>query len=520
MAVTTVLLVKENSKGSVDIDRYYIDPLIKAGVSKDSILILPLLYNMPSKVLAKTAKAYLDKLINKIPDTVTNLIIADSSYFKFITAAGKVSTYYGTSIIGKHKGYEKFNCVYVPNYKSLFKNPENKKLIYLGIETSAGKKAKLDIHSSIFGFKHGADKDILDSLYKHPLLTADIETTGLALDSALVSIAFAWTKHDGVAIDLSINGVYELKKFLENYTGILIFHNALFDLKLLIRNLWMKHNTDYDGMLEGLSYFRNCHDTMLLTFVAKNATTHVPLGLKEVALEYVGNYALELEDITKYSKKEILKYNLIDVLGTYYVLEQYHAELDSRIYKEILQPSIYTVLKMMLVGLPMDSERVEEVHNILTAKTNVLKQQIAANDYIQQFNKILQEETCVKANSKLKKLVKTVDQFEDVEFNPGSDLQMRKLLFDMLDLPILETTDGGAPSVKADVLKDLENHTDDSEILDLLTQVQELSDVIKINGTFIKAFKQEKDFLHGSLKLGGTQSGRLSCLVGNSMVLS
>ena len=52
---------------------------------------------------------------------------------------------------------------------------------------------------------------------------------------------------------------------------------------------------------------------MILAYLAKNATTPVSIGLKEVALEYVGNYAIEIKNITKHSKKEILKYNLMMV---------------------------------------------------------------------------------------------------------------------------------------------------------------------------------------------------------------
>ena len=57
------------------------------------------------------------------------------------------------------------------------------------------------------------------------------------------------------------------------------------------------------------------------------------------------------------------------------------------------------------------------------------------------------------------------------------------------------------------------------DILDLLKFVRDLSEVCKINGTFIKAFCDEEMitssptsayFLHGNLKLGGTQSGRLA----------
>ena len=510
MSITTVLLCKEKAMESVEVNNHYLEPLAREGIPESSVLILPLLYNTPTKILAKTAKAYLDKLITKIPTSVTNIVIADSSYFKFITKTTKVSDNYGNVISGGLSGYSQHRCVYVPNYKSLFKQPENKKLIELGIKAIAGTATSVLINSAEYGFKHGSDRELLDNLYKYPVLAADIETTGLDLEAKIVSIAFAWTKHDGVAIDLSINGIYYLKEFLETYKGKLLFHNGLFDVKLLIRSLWMQHATDYTGMMEGLQYFKNFDDTMIMVYLAKNATTKVSLKLKEVALEYVGNYAIEIQDITRYTKAQILKYNLIDALATFYIWENYVSESSSQPYQEIFQPSLYSLIKMMLVGLPMNSNRVEEVHNILAAKEKVLNEQIQQNSCVKVFNKQLQERSWKLANSKLKKLVKPFEDFKSLQFNPSSHLQLSTLLFDSLNLPVIDKTKSGAPATGGDILQDLENHTQDEDILDLLKFIRELSEVTKINGTFIKAFMQEKDFLHGNLKLGGTQSGRLS----------
>lgn len=508
--ITTVLLIKDGAIVQSSLDEYYLDLLAKEGIPKNEVLALPLLYNNPKKVLAKTGKAYLDKLVAKIPATVTRLIIADGNYFKFITKVQKISSKYGITVQGAYPGYTHLECVYVPNYRSLFKQPENANLIDIGIKTLAGTNNTVTIKHAEYGFKYGSDRDILDSLHKHPVLTADIETTGLSLEDAIVSIAFAWSKHDGVAIDISISGEYYLRKFFESYKGKLIFHGGLFDIKLLVRRLWMKDPTDYAGMLEGIHYFRDADDTMLLTYVAKNATTQVALGLKEAALEYVGNFAIDITDVTKYTKQEVLEYNLIDALGTFYLWEKYHEELTSRVYTEILQPSMYPIIKMMIVGLPLDSDKVEEVHKVFVAQAATLQEQIRLNPHVIEFNKLLQEAACIAANAKLKKLVKPIEMFRDIEFNPNSGPQKIKLFFEMLGLPVLDRTKTGAPATGADVFKDLQNHTTDQDIIDLLDFIVRFEDIGKIDGTFIKAFMVEKGVVHGNLKLGGTQSGRLS----------
>ena len=82
--ISTVLLIKEDAINMPELHTYYLNKLSKNGIPKDTVLILPLLYNTPTKIIAKTAKAYLDKLISKIPKSVSKLIIADSNYFKLL----------------------------------------------------------------------------------------------------------------------------------------------------------------------------------------------------------------------------------------------------------------------------------------------------------------------------------------------------------------------------------------------------------------------------------------------------
>ena len=183
MPITTVLLYKETPDDTLqfekiaEIRKHYLEPLEQEGITQGSVLLLPLIYNTPTKIIAKTAKAYLTKLKNKIPDTVTNLVIADGNYFKFITRTSKLSNNYGTIVKGAIAKYTNYDCVYVPNYKSLFKQPENASLITLGIKAIAGKASSIVLNSEEYGFTHGSDREILYHLYKHKSLTVDIETT-------------------------------------------------------------------------------------------------------------------------------------------------------------------------------------------------------------------------------------------------------------------------------------------------------------------------------------------------------
>ncbi|SVD35960.1 uncharacterized protein METZ01_LOCUS388814, partial [marine metagenome] len=66
--ITTILLIKEDAINRLELHNHYLNKLSKNGIPKNNIAILPLLYNTPTKIIAKTAKAYLDKLIGKIPE--------------------------------------------------------------------------------------------------------------------------------------------------------------------------------------------------------------------------------------------------------------------------------------------------------------------------------------------------------------------------------------------------------------------------------------------------------------------
>ena len=86
MSITTVILIKESALITKEICNYYLKPLKQEGILPGSVLVLPLLYNTPTKIIAKTAKAYLVKLKNRIPTTVTNLITMGFSAMLFAPA--------------------------------------------------------------------------------------------------------------------------------------------------------------------------------------------------------------------------------------------------------------------------------------------------------------------------------------------------------------------------------------------------------------------------------------------------
>jgi len=515
--VTTLILIKDDAVIATEISKYYVKPLRAKGLNKGEIAVLGLLYE-DHKVKADLGKNYLRMLLPKLDKLkkLRRIIVADTNYFKWITKQTKVSNCYGETFKGKLDGYTEYDVVLVPNHKSLFYNPANQELIDEGITAVTGFKKPGIIHSAEYIYTAEDASKFFMKLFKYPALTVDIETTGLHLGIEILSIAFAWDKHNGGVLYLRGTGTEYLKGFFESYEGDLIFHNALFDCKHLIYNLFMQQTDDFVGMHKGCDIFANVEDSMLYTYLAKNSTTEVKLDLKSNSLEFAGNYGLDVKNADALPVKDLLEYNLKDCLATWFVYDKYKAivmtEKLIKPYTTIFQPSIKVMLKMMLTGLPLDATRVDEVGIELTVKHDDHFKTLRKYPEITTFNLELRIRKMLEANEQLKKKVRPVSDFAHEEFNPKSNNHIRHLMYNQLGYEPVDFTDSKQPATGSKTLKKLlviSKHQNHTEILEHLTGISQTS---KILGTFIKAFKKHniRGNLHGSLKLGGTQSGRLS----------
>ena len=519
--ITTLILIKKDALAKKELFNYYVKPLEDKGLSRDNIAVFSLLYEN-SNIKAELGKNYLRMLLPKINKlkTVENLIIADSNYFKWLTKQTKVTNSYGEIFSGKLGGYEYFKIVLVPNYKSLFYNPNNQELITEGLNAITGFKKPNIIHSAQYITDEQEAYHFLKSLHIHGALTIDIETTDLTLGADILSIAFAWDKHNGGVIYLEEIDNQILKDFFSDYSGTMIFHNTLFDCKQLIFKLFMTesfyYTFDVQSMQKGLDLFENVEDSMLYTYLAKNSTTEAKLDLKSNALEFAGNYGIDLRYTITYPKEELMEYNLKDCLATWYVYDKYKKIVtDNNLlepYNTIFQPSIKVLLKMMLIGLPLDKEKVKQLRQNLVTKHDNYIERIKTYPEIFKFNWEFRHQTMVDANNQLKRKCKPYSDFINLQFNPKSNKHIRQLFYNQLGYKPIDFTDSGQPATGAKTLNkllDIAKEDSHKKILEFLIEISQTS---KIISTFIKAFEKYSinGYLHGSLKLGGTQSGRLS----------
>ena len=515
------------SDGNPDeIKRYYCDPL---GVTDFQIVKI---WKYKKKTPVTDIKTCLqEQVYPKITTYTPNyVLVADSEYFKVMAKVTKPDAY-----IGYFFG-DAFKFLYVPSYKQIFYHPEEtKEKITRALDSiKASEQGKYcSPGSNIIKDEYypSTTKDIavlLKSLANRPILTCDIETYSLKhVDAGLGSICFCWDKHSGCAfkIDKSSDSKNQevrdlLKEFFINYKGTLIFHNIAFDVTVLIYQLFMKDVLDQEGLLNGLDIMlKNWEDTKLMTYLCTNSCSGNNLGLKYQAQAYAGNWAQdEISNIDKIPEEDLLRYNLIDGLSTWFVYEKYKdtlvAEKQDKLYREIFKPTTKDIIQMQLTGIPLNYDKVLEAEQKLNDDKNQALSVITANKYVIKFKEVLNQEAVDKYNSTHKKQITLADV--DESFNPNSGIQIKKLLYDLIKLPVINLTESKQPATDGDTLKALLNHTTDKDVLGLLQALIDYSAVEKILSAFIPTFKKAtpasdgRRYIYGNFNLGGTVSGRLS----------
>jgi DNA polymerase-1 len=538
------ILTPAKDFGRDKLEGYYVRPLEKGGVDHRDVIAFNL-YHQKGKISAAKGREYLESVYKMIQAVgATTIICTDASYFKLMTKVARP-----TSTIGypEKTPLEGVNAFYLPNLGAVFHNPDIANKIELGLdavvahlkgEMTAMEQINLEQYVEI-AHKPSDVMFKLSKLMEKPYLSIDIETFSLRVGEAGIgTIAFGHGLEYALAFAVDLRPEQDaefvrrlLKDFLWDFMSKgkrIRMHNATFDAKMLIWELFMKDVDDIGGLRKGLDmFFSVLDDTKMLAYLATNNTSKSELSLKAQAFEFAGNYAHEdIDDITKIPLPELLVYNGVDALATNYVFDKYRDQVlheQEWVYRELFLPSLKVITMMELTGMPLNLARVLEVDAKLQAIKDEALKNILDRNMIQDFTWKLREDQAEKANAKLKKLRKTKDDFLHFEFNPNSDVQLSKLLYDYLQFPILKTTKNNNPSVSADALEGMllalpdEDSPDyDAEKTQLLKAIMDLHEVSTILSTFIPAFKEKSlqkkgwTYLLGNFNLGGTVSGRLS----------
>lgn len=510
--------------------------LTPAGINPEHVLVLDLHQaEGKKKTPASEIKAYIEQELAEVLNDcqVKYLIVADADYFKILTKQSQAEKNLGY-VLDCHAG--PWKAAYVPNFRQIFYDPDRiKAKIFQGIMAVTQHRTGVYqtpgaqiIHHAAYPHDPAEIEAWLEKLLDYPGLTADIEAFSLKHHTAGIgTISFAWNKHEGIAFPVDLGPDPErvrkaLKSFFLRYRGKLIWHHIAYDVYVLIYQLFMDHILDTEGLLEGLQVLLggDWDDTKIITYLATNSCAGNKLGLKDQAQEFSGNYAVdEIEDITKIPLPDLLQYNLIDSLSTWFVFEKHWGTMvtdqQKPVYDDLFKPATWDIIQMQLTGMPVNMKRVKEVEALLNAEELGFYNSIMSSPLVGKYAYKLEEKHVLKRNAELKKKqIKLGD--EPQEFNPGSSQQLQDLLYGMLGLPVIALTDTKLPATDADTLKALKHQTTDQQIIDLLTALHDWKKVNKITTSFIPAMLQAAEgpdgwhYLFGNFNLGGTLSGRLS----------
>jgi DNA polymerase-1 len=532
-----------------DIRRAYITPY---GLNEDDIIVIDL-HQSPDKKNTSAAerKAYIvDELAPTLRDlNVQFLIVGDADYFKTLTRVTKVEP-----TLGYMLDTEFVDCrvTYVPNYRTVFYDP-----VKVGQKISAGVNALL---SWMNGTYRDPGIGIIEfCAYPQTLteistwldrlidmgqdLSIDIEGFSLKhYNAGLGTISFAWSKTEGIAFPVDVLNDPEhsracrslLRNFFIRFQNKTIYHNIGYDVYVLVYQLFMNDLLDNEGLLYGLEIMlRNWDDTKLITYLATNSCAGNELGLKIQAQEYAGDYGQgeNIKDITKIPLPQLLQYNLVDSLSTWFVHEKHYTRMvrdgQLEIYETLFKPAMVDIIQMQLTGMPVNMQRVLWVKQVLQAASDNAVARMLQLPVIRQFeHDRLETYTDKKNEAWVKKRMTVTEMAElartheptrmEIAFNPNSGPQLQSLLFEHLSLPVLSRTKSKQPSTDGDTLTSLQNHTRDPAILAFLEALIEYKAVDKILTSFLPAMENAQlgpdgwHWLFGYFNLGGTISGRLS----------
>lgn len=303
--------------------------------------------------------------------------------------------------------------------------------------------------------------------------TIDIETTGLNRYKdriTWIGVGLAKTVDDDLSKILIYDGSSEadMRKFrnvmkhVREAKAKTVFQNGKFDTLFIEHHLGIKIPIHEDTMLMGTAY----------DLVAEH-------GLKAMAKSYLGvpDWDIKKKDKLSGDKDTIVPYLKCDVKYTWQLYQYLCCNMSSRqmkLYRELLRPAYRAYRDIERNGLYIDLDALRSVRK--------------------------------KYNTQEKKLLAELNKHAKINWN--SSAQVAKVFYEQEKMPIINRTAKGAPSIAADVLKELSMQGYETSKLLL-----EYKDAATRNKMFLNRWEDDcyESRIHPSFNLTNVVSGRTSC---------
>jgi DNA polymerase-1 len=328
----------------------------------------------------------------------------------------------------------------------------------------------------------------LKKLASAKLFAFDTETTSLNyMNAEIVGVSFSCeagvaayvpVAHDYLGAPQQLSRDYvlsQLKPILENPDISKVGQNLKYDIEVL---------ANQGIFMEGITF-----DTMLESYVLDSASnTH---DMDSLALKYLGWRTIRYEDVAGKGAKQIPFNQVpIDKAATYAaedadVTLQLHQHLWPKLDKELGLKKVFQNIEMPLIPVLARIER-----NGVLIDAHMLEKQSA------------------ELEKRLKELEQEAYTLAGEEFNLNSPKQLQEILFQKLNLPILQKTPTGQPSTAEPVLQELAL---DYPLPKIIIEYRGLSKLIT---TYTKKLPEQINKktgrVHTSYNQTGAATGRLS----------
>lgn len=429
----------------------------------------------PEPAEVKACSGYLRSEIERI--NPTHVLLLGASALKAVLRVNKITEMNGQLVTGKD------GRTYVPCFHpaALFRDPSKTWHFNSAIKRFADSVNGVStiIDPEEFDYKivqKGTLDHFLDEFSRYVKMSFDVETSGLSWweeDFGILSIAFTFEFADGS----TSSWVLPLET-----AAVLPFRQQRKLLQYLARKAQGRYNLGQNAKFDNLCLmkvfgvrFYLAADSMLKHHLIDENSLH---GLKENARLYLGAPDYDLTSKEKRNMRSVppARLFLYNALDTHYTLgldAVYNGQLPEesrRLYDRLVMRAARAFEVIENRGFHVNLERFAKA-------STVLKRRRA-------------------------KLLRQLQNSVGYEVNWNSPTQVARVLYEDLGMPVMVTTDKGAPSTGEEALVDMEH-----PIVDLLKKYREID---KLVSTYIDGWSSMMvgSTLYLGFKLAGTVTGR------------